>query len=83
MGVQRYCDKCGRMESPGHPIGVRRYTLRYEVVREQKNSVRMGRIQQSAGGIDLCDECWTNICKPRMNLRKSHGKNHLAVVREA
>ncbi len=81
MGLQKYCDHCKRFESENPKIVVTRYTLRNEVVREQKDGNRMGRVQQSAGGIDLCEECWTNIAKPRMNPHKSHG-NGLRMMRE-
>lgn len=73
MSTQRACDVCGfyRQRPDGSPA-VLRYTLKRDVVDHRKDFTRYGRRQISSGGIDLCDECWERIGKPRMNARKSH-----------
>ena len=73
MGNQKFCDHCGfyKQRSDGSPA-VLRYTLRRETDQTRANGQRTKRYQVSAGGIDLCDDCWTELCKPRMNPRKSH-----------
>jgi hypothetical protein len=80
VSVRKVCDIChfARQtidEATMEPVSdVRRYTLRREIDQTQKMGNRTRRYQQSAGGIDLCGECWERICKPNMNPRKSHGR---------
>lgn len=72
MGEQKWCDVCRmfRQKVDGTP-DVKRYTLRREVDQTRENGERPRRFQMSAGGIDLCGECWEKIAKPRMNPNKS------------
>lgn len=64
--IQRICDVCKRMKQrPDGTSSITRYTLRHE-----EGTRFTGRKQLSAGGIDMCEECWTTICKPRMNANK-------------
>lgn len=59
-----------RQRPDGEPDVVR-YTLRREADQTRDNGTRHRRYQQSAGGIDMCSECWGRICQPRMNPRKA------------
>jgi hypothetical protein len=77
MSVQRACDVCSfyRQRVDGTP-GVARYIL--STSSPEKNIVTRlamstrdrapnGEVRSyGAGSIDLCDECWTRIAKPRM-----------------
>jgi hypothetical protein len=77
MSTQKHCDKCGfsRQRVDGSSAVVR-YTLRREVdqTRPLADGRRAQRYQQSAGGIDLCDDCWESICKPRTNPNKGRAR---------
>lgn len=79
MATAKACDRCGFARQKlidGQPVSaVTRYTLRREVdqTRPTERGVRSRRYQKSAGGIDLCDECWERICKPRTNPNKGRG----------
>lgn len=78
MATTRTCDVCSFARQTLDPVtrqpvsDVRRYTLRREADQTREKGIRTGRYQQSAGGIDLCGECWGRICKPRMNPKKSN-----------
>jgi hypothetical protein len=66
--IQRICDVCSRMKQDANGVStIHRYTLR----REEGTRYTKTRKQTGAGGIDMCDECWTKICKPRTNANKS------------
>lgn len=70
--LQRSCDVCHfyRQKLDG-TSAVNRYTLERQVKRPD-GKVREGRANsvrytsQTRGGIDLCDECWERIAKPKM-----------------
>jgi len=66
VGTLRTCDKC---KGAGFTLNdVQRYSVRRYVANPagRKNQGTF----QSAGSIDLCDKCWSAICKPRM---RPHG----------
>jgi len=64
--IQRICDVCKHIKQRSDGTSsITRYTLRHE-----EGTRLSGRKQLSAGGIDMCEECWTTICKPRMNANK-------------
>jgi hypothetical protein len=68
MSIQRICDVCSRIKQDANGVStIHRYTLR----REEGTRYTKTRKQTGAGGIDMCDECWTKICKPRTNANKS------------
>ncbi len=77
MGMAKTCDICQmarqRLDRETmQPVSdVVRYTLRREVDQTRDNGKRTRRYQQSAGGIDLCGECWGRICQPRTNPKKA------------
>lgn len=78
MTVRKVCDICQMYKQRTDPDtlevvpDVRRYTLRREVDQKRDGGQRVGRYQMSAGGIDLCGDCWARICKPNMNPKKSN-----------
>jgi len=78
MGVRKVCDVCQLARQRVDPLtmepipDVRRYTLRREVDQTRENGERTKRYQKSAGGIDLCGNCWERIAKPNMNPKKAH-----------
>lgn len=66
MAVSRSCDVCGfyKQALDGSSL-VRRYSLlRSEADRRGRETNTRG-----AGGIDLCDECWEKVGKPKMHVR--------------
>ncbi len=76
MSTQKACDHCGFVRQKvvdGAPVSaVTRYTLRREVDQTvpTPGGGRERRYQKSAGGIDLCDDCWERIARPRTNPNK-------------
>lgn len=82
MAIQRACDRCSFMKNGR----VRRYVLsraknsdpgpasRYSLsTRERTPS---GTIRSyGAGSIDLCDDCWDQIARPRMRPQRVTRKN--------
>lgn len=83
MSTQRACDVCHmfRQRADGS-VSVRRYTLRREDDQTRSNGLRLNRKQVSAGGIDLCHECWEKIAAPNLNPKKSHPRPDLQGSRE-
>jgi len=75
VGVTKTCDVCRFSRQRIDPItnelrsDVVRYTLRYDKVNRKVNGV-VTRVQNSAGGIDLCGDCWQRICAPRTRKRR-------------
>jgi hypothetical protein len=67
MSVQRICDVCHYIkQNVDGTTSVKRYSLR----REEGKRFEKTRQQISAGGIDMCDECWEKIGLPRTNPNK-------------
>lgn len=60
MGSQRFCDIC-HFYRPD----VKRYGLSIQVRSERRPNGRLYHRQHNMGGIDLCDECWTRVGKPK------------------
>lgn len=64
MTTLRACDVCKFYRQNGDGTeAVHRYHLRRDDPGWRNHPPRK---QGSRGGIDLCDECWTRIAKPRM-----------------
>lgn len=67
MTQQRACDVCGyyRQRVDGSSA-VLRYGLSRQVPRSRdaEGRIEFGR-ERSKGGIDLCDQCWERIAKPK------------------
>lgn len=58
MSLKRTCDMCNG------PRKVSRYTMAHKT--REHNDADPDRVSSiSAGGIDLCEECWTRIARPR------------------
>jgi hypothetical protein len=65
--IQRICDVCKHIkQGVDGQTTIHRFTLRREVGTRFTGTRR----QVGAGGIDICDECWEKICKPRTNPNK-------------
>lgn len=65
MSTQRACDVCHfYRQRPDGTAGVKRYTLRLD--QRARHGGRLG-TQKTMGSIDLCDQCWDSIAKPRTN----------------
>jgi hypothetical protein len=77
MTTAKTCDVCRFARQRMDPVtmqpvaDVLRYTLRREDDQRREEGIRTKRYQKSAGGIDLCGECWERICKPNMNPNKA------------
>lgn len=59
MATVRTCDICGFIRGRGE---VKRYGLSRQI-QERKGS---GHRHWSAGGLDICDQCWEVKAKPKM-----------------
>jgi hypothetical protein len=65
--IQVICDVCKHIkQNMDGESTIHRYTLR----RETGTRFTGTRRQVGAGGIDMCDDCWTKICEPRTNPNK-------------
>lgn len=78
MSIARACDICRMSRQRIDPVTMQpivdviRYNLRREVDQTSEMGRRTRRYQKSAGGIDMCGECWGRICQPRTNPKKAN-----------
>ncbi len=61
MSLLRNCDVCKMPHMT---------TKRYGVSRQRRDEIRNH--TYGAGGIDLCDPCWSRTCAPKMKAQRAH-----------
>jgi hypothetical protein len=89
MAVRKTCDICKMSRQRIDPAtlspidDVVRYTLRREMNQARESGGRTRRYQKSAGGIDLCGNCWDGICGPRTNPKKGSNRRPFTAQAES
>lgn len=94
MAVERVCDICHR--SRKHPTtgetNVRPYSVVRQITATERDNPALRfalkhvpqagekRTTYGAGAIDLCEECWTRIAKPKMKPQRRRPDTRPAVA---
>jgi hypothetical protein len=74
--TSKSCDICKRhRQDPftGASL-ITRYTVMRQIFEKNVDGVVIKHTAAGAGGIDLCLECWTQVCKPNMRPLKRNPK---------
>lgn len=85
MGTQKFCDHCGFMrQNKDGTSAVHRYGLSRQVpdpTKTRRNGGQAFKRERHYGSIDLCDDCWNKIAKPKTR-PELRGKTHPKRIEE-